>query len=178
MNLWKRTSWVTHVTLVLWIGKETLHKAKALWERPWACRLSEALIESCQFIGWLCGCHLRRSHIVSLYRRTHHLLLRFLCRKGPCRQREELGSKRSVSFPIQRTRVTRVTRDVFDGTMQKVTRHYLCYGFAYFACTFCLFLIVDCSFSFPSFGHFLPSHMIQTLCFPVTSFYYRCGWIC
>ncbi len=29
------------------------------------------------------------------------------------RQREELGSIRSVSFPIQRTRVTRVTRDVF-----------------------------------------------------------------
>ncbi len=32
--------------------------------------------------------------------------------KGPCRQREELGSKRSVPFPIQRTRVMRVTRDV------------------------------------------------------------------
>ncbi len=32
--------------------------------------------------------------------------------KGPCRQREELGSKRSISFPIQRTRVTRVTQDV------------------------------------------------------------------
>ncbi len=46
------------------------------------------------------------------YWRTQHLLLRFLCRKGPCRQREELGSKRSVSFLIQRTRVTRVNQDV------------------------------------------------------------------
>ncbi len=46
------------------------------------------------------------------YWRTRHLLLRFLCRKGPCRQREELGSKRGVSFPIQRTRVTRVNQDV------------------------------------------------------------------
>ncbi len=53
-----------------------------------------------------------RNHVVSLYWRTRHPLLRFLCRKEPCRQREELGSKRSVSFPIQRTRVTRVTQDV------------------------------------------------------------------
>ncbi len=50
--------------------------------------------------------------VVRSYWRTRHPLLRFLCRKKPCRQREELGSKRSVSFPIQRTRVTRVTRDV------------------------------------------------------------------
>ncbi len=53
-----------------------------------------------------------RAHVVSLYRRTRHLLLRFLCRKEPCRQCEELGSERSVSFPIKRTRVTWVTRDV------------------------------------------------------------------
>ncbi len=45
-----------------------------------------------------------RNHVVSLYWRTRHPLLRFLCRKELCRQREELGSKRSVSFPIQRTR--------------------------------------------------------------------------
>ncbi len=47
-----------------------------------------------------------------LMARTRHLLLRFLCRKRTCQQRKELGSKRSVSFPIQWTRVTRVTRDV------------------------------------------------------------------
>ncbi len=41
-------------------------------------RLSEACIESRQFIGWWRGCHPRRSCIVSLYWRTHHLLLRFL----------------------------------------------------------------------------------------------------
>ncbi len=34
----------------------------------------------------------------------------FSAEKEPCRQREELGSERSVSFPIQRTRVMRVTR--------------------------------------------------------------------
>ncbi len=33
-----------------------------------------------------------------LYWRMRHLLLRFLCRNGPCRKREELGSKCSVSF--------------------------------------------------------------------------------
>ncbi len=53
-----------------------------------------------------------RTHVVSLYWRTRHPLLRFLRRKEPCRQRQELGSERSVSFPIKRTRVTRVTRDV------------------------------------------------------------------
>ncbi len=78
-----RTSLVTRGTFVLWIGNETLHKAYTLWERPWACRLSETHIESCQFFGWWCGCHPRRSHVVSLYWRTRHLLLRFLCQKGP-----------------------------------------------------------------------------------------------
>ncbi len=42
-----------------------------------------------------------RNDVVRSYWRTRHPLLRFLCRKEPCRQREELGSKRSVSFPIQ-----------------------------------------------------------------------------
>ncbi len=39
-----------------------------------------------------------RTHVISLYWRTRHLLLRFLCRKEPCRQREELGSKHSVLY--------------------------------------------------------------------------------
>ncbi len=65
--------------------------------------------------------HLWRNHVVSLYCRTRHPLLRFLCRKELCRQREELGSKRSVSFPIQRTRVMRVTRDVL---FHRFTRRY------------------------------------------------------
>ncbi len=47
-----RTSRVTRVTLVLWIGNEALRELLTLWERIWACRLSEALIESHQFIGW------------------------------------------------------------------------------------------------------------------------------
>ncbi len=64
-------------------------------------------------IHWLMARRLLwRNDVVRSYWRTRHPLLRFLCRKEPCRQREELGSKRSVSFPIQRTRVTRVTRDV------------------------------------------------------------------
>ncbi len=74
--------------------------------------MSEALIEIMPINWQMARCRPWRTHIVSLYLRTRHLLLRFLCRKEPCRQREELGSKRSVSFPIQRTRVTRVTRDV------------------------------------------------------------------
>ncbi len=64
-------------------------------------------------IHWLMvRCRPWRIHVVSLHRRTRRPLLRFLCRKEPCRQHEELGSKRSVSFPIQITSVTRVTRDV------------------------------------------------------------------
>ncbi len=64
-------------------------------------------------IHWLMARrHLWRNDVVRSYWQTRHPLLRFLCRKEPCRQREELGSIRSVSFPIQRTRVTRVTRDV------------------------------------------------------------------
>ncbi len=64
-------------------------------------------------IHWLMARRrLWRNDVVRSYWRTRHPLLRFLCRKEPCRQRVELGSKRSVSFPIQRTRVTRVTRDV------------------------------------------------------------------
>ncbi len=34
------------------IGSLNAAWAFTLWERPWACRLSEALIESRQFIGW------------------------------------------------------------------------------------------------------------------------------
>ncbi len=40
------------------------------------CWLSEALIESRQFIRWL---HRWRPYIASLYWRTRHLLLRFIC---------------------------------------------------------------------------------------------------
>ncbi len=42
-------------------------------------RLSETCIESHQLIGWWCGCRPQRSYVVSLYWRTRHLLLRFLC---------------------------------------------------------------------------------------------------
>ncbi len=64
-------------------------------------------------IHWLMARRrLWRNDVVRSYWLTRHPLLRFLCRKEPCRQREELGSERSVSFPIQRTRVMRVTRDV------------------------------------------------------------------
>ncbi len=76
-----KTSRVTRVTLVLWIGNKTLRKAKMLWECPWACRLPEALIESRQLIGEWRGCHHQHSNVISLYWRARHLLLRFLCRK-------------------------------------------------------------------------------------------------
>ncbi len=103
-----KTSRVTRVTLVLWIGNETLrwtHRERPLRDRC----LNPYRITP---IHWLMARRrLWRNHVVSSYWRTRHPLLRFLCRKEPCRQREELGSECSVSFPIQRTRVTRVTRD-------------------------------------------------------------------
>ncbi len=105
-----KTSRVTRVTLVLWIGNETLRASRfgnaSCVTNVWSpYRITP--------IHWLMEwCRLWRNHVVSLYWRTRHPLLRFLCRKEPCWQREELGSIRSVSFPIQRTRVTRVTRDI------------------------------------------------------------------
>ncbi len=105
-----KTSRVTRVTLVLWIGNETLRRFYAsgmptAWASLNAYRITP--------IHWLMARrHLWRNDVVRSYWRTRHPLLRFLCRKEPCRQREELGSIRSVSFPIQRTRVMRVTRDV------------------------------------------------------------------
>ncbi len=111
--LWKhrvKTSRVTRVTLVLWIGNEMLRSFYASGTPPRDRVLNPYRITP---IHWLMARRrLWRNDVVRSYWRTRHPLLRFLCRKEPCRQREELGSKRSVSFPIQRTRVTRVTRDV------------------------------------------------------------------
>ncbi len=45
-----KTSRVTHVTLVLWIGNETLRASR--FGNASCVTESEALIESCQFIGW------------------------------------------------------------------------------------------------------------------------------
>ncbi len=105
-----RTSRVTHVTLVLWVGNETLRSFHALGTPSAWPSLSPYRITP---IHWLMARRrLWRNDVVRSYWRTRHPLLRFLCRKEPCRQREKLGSERSVSFPIQRTRVTWVTRDV------------------------------------------------------------------
>ncbi len=108
---WKKTSRVTRVTLVLWIGNETLRSFSTLWERL---RVTESWthIESRQFIGWW------RDAVSDAMTSSGHTGERaihssdFSAEKNPVRQREKLGSERSVSFPIQRTRVTRVTRDV------------------------------------------------------------------
>ncbi len=106
------TSRVTRVTLVLLIGNETLREMLfTLWEA--SCVTDVWSPYRITPIHWLMARRRPwRIHVVSLYWRTRHPLLRFLCRKEPCRQSEELGSERSVSFPIKRTRVTRVTRDV------------------------------------------------------------------
>ncbi len=56
-----------------------LLKAYTHWECPWACGLSENRIELRQLIGGWRGCRPRLSHFISLYWRTCHLLLRFLC---------------------------------------------------------------------------------------------------
>ncbi len=104
-----KTSRVTCVTLVLWVGNETLRWT--LRERP--LRTESENPYRITPIHWLMARRrLWRNDVVRSYWRTRHPLLRFLCRKESCRQREELGSKRSVSFPTQRTRVTQVTRDV------------------------------------------------------------------
>ncbi len=110
---------VIRVTLVLWIGNETLRKAYTIWEWPSAWRLSETRIESCQFNGWWRGSHPQRSH-VSYNGECTICFSDFSAKEGPCRQREELGSKCSVSFPIQRTRVTQVTQDIL---FHRFTRH-------------------------------------------------------
>ncbi len=105
----RKTSRVTCVTLVLWVGNETLRWT--LRERP--LRTESENPYRITPIHWLMARRrLWRNDVVRSYWRTRHPLLRFLCRKESCRQREELGSKRSVSFPTQRTRVTQVTRDV------------------------------------------------------------------
>ncbi len=46
-----KTSRVTYVTHVLWVGNEILRSFKQ-WEHPQVRQLSEAIIESRQFIGW------------------------------------------------------------------------------------------------------------------------------
>ncbi len=105
-----KTSRVTRISLVLWIGNETLRVSRF---GNASCVTDVWSLYRITAIHWLMARRRPwRHHVVSSYWRTRHPLLRFLCRKELCRQREELGSKRSVSFPIQRTRVTRVTRDV------------------------------------------------------------------
>ncbi len=50
-----------------------------LWGRPVGVPIVWSPIESRRFIGWWRGCRHRRSYVASLYWRTRHLLLRFLC---------------------------------------------------------------------------------------------------
>ncbi len=107
-----KMSWVTRVTLVLLKGNEMLRESSSRFGNAF-CVTDVWSPYRITPINWLMVRRRPwRTHVVSLYRRMRHLLLRFLCRKEPCRQREELGSERSVSFPIKRTRVTWVTRDV------------------------------------------------------------------
>ncbi len=91
-----------------------------LWLTLFVKGVNDCLLDYCQVSSLPHYCGFKEQEIpgiytvwmvASLYRRTCHLLLRFLCRKGPCRQREELGSKCSISFPIQRTRDMQVTRN-------------------------------------------------------------------
>ncbi len=69
--------------ILLWfsiIGSLNAAWAFTLWERPWACRLSEACIESRQFIGWWRNAApdvLTSSAYTG--ERVRHLLLRFFC---------------------------------------------------------------------------------------------------
>ncbi len=91
---------VTYITHIIWTGNETLRCYDAFW----VFRLSEALIESRQFIGWWRGCRPRRSYIAILILANAPYAPQIsLLKKATCQQREELGSGCSVSFPTQRT---------------------------------------------------------------------------
>ncbi len=82
-TLFLKTSLVTRVTLVLWIGNKTLRKLFTLWEPP----LGMPIVWSpyrIMPINWLMVQRRPwRTHVVSLYWRTRHLLLRFRCRTEP-----------------------------------------------------------------------------------------------
>ncbi len=134
-----KMSRVTWIILVLWIGNDTLHKPRSFVnisllnipcmivyvtnnKEPWTLKnlerpLGVPIVWSpyrITAIHWLMARMASSTFLRCLIiPRTCHLLLKFLCRKGPCLHHEELGSKRSISFPIERTRVTRVTQDVF-----------------------------------------------------------------
>ncbi len=108
--LWKRTSRVTRVTLVLWIGNETLR----LLPSSSRCRQGSFRQRNLRS-GW----RVRQYDLTtSLRQRRRRAISQWIgvilygLRLGHAEGVPE-AFQRSVSFPIQRTRVTRVTRDVF-----------------------------------------------------------------
>ncbi len=108
--LWKRTSRVTCVTLVLWVGNETLR----LLPSSSRCR-QDSFRQRNLRSGW----RVRQYDLTtSLRQRRRRAISQWIgvilygfsdsVRSGRSR-----SVQRSVSFPTQRTRVTQVTRDVF-----------------------------------------------------------------
>ncbi len=109
--LWKRTSRVTCVTLVLWVGNETLR----LLPSSSRCR-QDSFRQRNLRSGW----RVRQYDLTtSLRQRRRRAISQWIgvilygfsdsVRSGRSR-----SVQRSVSFPTQRTRVTQVTRDVLQ----------------------------------------------------------------
>ncbi len=124
--LWKRTSRVTCVTLVLWVGNETLR----LLPSSSRCR-QDSFRQRNLRSGW----RVRQYDLTtSLRQRRRRAISQWIgvilygfsdsVRSGRSR-----SVQRSVSFPTQRTRVTQVTRDVFMSNIQeKLQKHPLNHG--------------------------------------------------
>ncbi len=111
VHLWKRTSWVTRVTLVLWIGNETLRSLPSSSRcRQGSFRQrnlrSGWRVRQYELTTWL---RQRRRRAISQWIGMILYGFRHRSRSGNSR-----CVQRSVLFPIQRTRVTRVTRDVLS----------------------------------------------------------------
>ncbi len=116
--LWKRTSRVTCVTLVLWVGNETLR----LLPSSSRCR-QDSFRQRNLRSGWrvrqydlMTSLRQRRRRAISQW--IGVILYGF---SDSVRSGRSRSVQRSVSFPTQRTRVTQVTRDVYISELRAGT---------------------------------------------------------
>ncbi len=122
VNLWKRTSRVTRVTIVLWIGNETLRllpSSSHCRQRPFRHRNLRSKWRVRQY---------KDGDVRTLRTASANELAWFY--KGFRESVHPEGVPNasylcSVPFPIRRTRVTRVTRDVFLKIQNLYTSFYV-----------------------------------------------------
>ncbi len=109
--LWKRTSRVTRVTLVLWTGNETLRSLAKLLTLPTGFFSAEKTEE------WMARSPVWPDDVIASEMASRHQPMNWRdsiwVSDSVTKWAFPMRKLRSVSFPIQRTRVTRVTRDVF-----------------------------------------------------------------